>query len=340
MKKVVLFVFIVSILFSFSVYAGGEKEQTQEIKLAWYAPAPHPYFEIVKAGVEGFEEEYGLEVIKQIGPDWTQDSQVQNVLALAAKGANGFSIFASDPSAANSLYEELTERGIHVISFGVETLLPTTASFYVGTQIKQAAMDACEELINFMGGEGQILNVLGVIEDYNTTLRKEGIEEIVAKYPNVEIVSEIAGMTSPEIAMEKVENALAAHVNGIDGIISTETNGTEAVSKVLSEYHEKGNRYIHFVGIDNEPNTMKALKEGYIDGTMAQNPYGHGYISVLLLKYLREGWTPKEGAYKVNAGHFLVTQENADTYEQDQLEITKSIAAELEEKYLNPPPVE
>lgn len=337
MKKLLLTVLILTLVGLFAAFAGGQTEETDEIKLAWYAPAPHPYFEIVKAGVEGFEEDYGLEVVKQIGPDWTQDSQSQNVLAIAAKGANGFSIFASDPSAANGLYEELTDRGIHVVSFGVETLQPTTASFYVGTQIKQAAMDACEELIKFMGGEGKILNVLGVIEDYNTTLRKEGIEEIVAKYPNVEIVSEIAGMTSPEVAMEKVENALAAHVNEINGIISTETNGTEAVSKVLSEYHEKGNRYIHFVGIDSEPNTMKALKEGYIDGTMAQNPYGHGYISVLLLKYLREGWTPKEGAYKVNAGHFLITKENVETFEDDQLKITKSIAAELETKYLNPP---
>ena len=328
----------VCLLLAASLFAaGGPGEKKTATKLAWYAPAPHPYFEIVKRGAADVGKEFGVEVLTQIGPDWTQDSQTQNVLALAAKGYNGFSIFASDPSAANGLYKELTERGIFVNSFGVKTLEPTTATFYVGTQIKLAAMDATEELIKFMGGEGEILNVLGVIEDYNTTMRKEGVHEVVAKHPKVKIIQEIAGMTTPEMALEKVENALSAHVNEIDGIISTETNGTEAVSKLLTEYHSKGNRYIHFVGIDTEPNIMKAIKEGYVDATMAQNPYGHGYLSVLLLKYLREGWTRKEGMYNVNAGHFLVTKKNSDSYEQDQMKITKSIAAELESKYLVPP---
>jgi ribose transport system substrate-binding protein len=335
MKRLLLIA--LCLIVSAVLFAGGGPGEKAKIRLAWYAPAPHPYFEIVKRGAADVGKDYSVEVLTQIGPDWTQDSQTQNVLALAAKGYNGFSIFASDPSAANGLYKELTDRGLHVISFGVETLLPTTASFYVGTQIKQAAMDACEELIKLMGGKGNILNVLGVIEDYNTTLRKEGVNEVVAKHAGVKIIQEIAGMTTPEMALEKVENALSAHVNEIDGIISTETNGTEAVSKLLTEYHGKGNRYIHFVGIDTEPNIMKAIKEGYVDATMAQNPYGHGYISVLLLKYLREGWTPKEGVYRVNAGHFLVTKKNAETYEQDQLKITKAIAAELEAKYLNPP---
>jgi ribose transport system substrate-binding protein len=336
MKKL-LFV-VVLVLAALAVFAAGGKEGAKTAtKLAWYAPAPHPYFEIVKRGALDVGKDFGVEVYAQIGPDWTQDSETQNVLALAAKGYNGFSVFASDPSAANGLYKELTAKGIFVTSFGVDTLKPTTASFYVGTQIKQAAYDACEELIKFMGGKGNILNVLGVIEDYNTTLRKQGIMECLAKHPEVKLIAEIAGMTTPEMALEKVENALSAHVNEVDGIISTETNGTEAVSKLLTEYHSKGNRYIHFIGIDTEPNIMKALKAGYVDATMAQNPYGHGYLSVLLLKYLREGWTPKEGAYNVNAGHFLVTKKNADSYEQDQLAITKRLAAEFETKVLNPP---
>jgi ribose transport system substrate-binding protein len=340
MKK--LLFLIVGLVMSFNLFAAGSAESSgtkpaAAIRLAWYAPAPHPYFEIVKRGAMDVAKDFNVEVFPMIGPDWTQDSQTQNVLALAAKGYNGFSIFASDPSAANALYKELTTKGIFVTSFGVDTLKPTTASFYVGTQIKQAAYDACQELINLMGGKGNILNVLGVIEDYNTTLRKEGIMECLAKNPNVKLISEVAGMTTPEMALEKVENALSAHVKEIDGIISTETNGTEAVSKLLTEYHSKGNRYIHFIGIDTEPNIMKAIKAGYVDGTMAQNPYGHGYLSVLLLKYLKEGWTPKDGSYNVNAGHFMVTKANADTYEMDQLKITKKLASEFETKLLNPP---
>ena len=58
--------------------AGGEANQATEqpaaaaagnFKPVWYAPAPHPYFEDVRKGIEAFEKETGITVEKQIGPD-------------------------------------------------------------------------------------------------------------------------------------------------------------------------------------------------------------------------------------------------------------------------------
>ena len=40
--------------------------------------------------------------------------------------------------------------GVNVINFGTDTAKPTTASFAVGTDVKQAAMDATEALIEMM----------------------------------------------------------------------------------------------------------------------------------------------------------------------------------------------
>jgi ribose transport system substrate-binding protein len=37
---------------------------------------------------------------------------------------------------------------------------------------------------------------------------------------------------------------------------------------------------------------MKAIEDGVMDGTIAQNPYGHGYLSLLALKLIAEGYTP------------------------------------------------
>ncbi|NJN95452.1 MAG: hypothetical protein HC875_15755, partial [Anaerolineales bacterium] len=52
------------------------------MKLVWYAPAPHPYFEEVQKGVDAFAEEFGIPVEKQIGPDWKQPSQNERLEAL------------------------------------------------------------------------------------------------------------------------------------------------------------------------------------------------------------------------------------------------------------------
>ena len=84
-----------------------------DFKPVWYAPAPHPYFEDVRKGVEAYVAETGIAVEMQIGPDWTQDSQNQRMEALTANGFNAFSVYPADASGANGLYEELTAAGSH-----------------------------------------------------------------------------------------------------------------------------------------------------------------------------------------------------------------------------------
>jgi ribose transport system substrate-binding protein len=192
-----------------------------DYQIAWYAPMVHPYFDAVKKGVEAFEKDTGIEVLKQIGQEWTQDNQIQNVEALAAKGYNAFSIYPVDASATNGLYEELTDRGMYVVNFGTSTAQPTTASFAVATDVKDAAMVATEKADRIDGGKGNILNVLEVVEDANTILRKEGIEEVVAKYPDVHIIQEVAGIKTVEERTEKIQNAIAARINEIDGVVCT-----------------------------------------------------------------------------------------------------------------------
>jgi ribose transport system substrate-binding protein len=324
--------------------AGSEATQAAEqpaaavagdFKPVWYAPAPHPYYEDVRKGVEAFEKDTGITIEKQIGPDWKQDSQNQRMEALAAKGFNAFSVYPADASGANGLYEELTQRGIHIVNFGTSTAQPTTASFAVATDVKAAAMAATEELIKAMGGKGNIINVLEVLEDPNTALRKQGIEEVVAKYPDVKIIQEVAGMTSVDEATVKVSDALSANIDKVDGIIATGYTPTVAIAQVLTEYKSKdGARTIHAIGIDTDPIVMTAIKDGIMDGTIVQNPYGHGYLSLLLLQYLSEGYKPKADAYFVDAGFAYANKDNLETYSEEILKVTEQIKSELLDKYL------
>jgi ribose transport system substrate-binding protein len=304
-------------------------------KPVWYAPAPHPYFEDVRKGIEAFEQETGITVEKQIGPDWNQDSQNQRMEALAAQGFNAFAVYPADASGANGLYEELTQRGINIVNFGTSTAQPTTAAFAVATDVKVAAMAATEELIKAMGGKGNIINVLEVLEDPNTALRKQGIEEVVAKYPDVKIIQEVAGMTSVDEATVKVADVLSANIDEVDGIIATGYTPSVAIAQALTEYKSQGGeRAIHAVGIDTDPIVMTAIKDGIMDGTIVQNPYGHGYLSLLLLQYLSEGYKPKADGYFVNAGFAYANQGNLETYSEDILKVTEQIKAELLDKYL------
>lgn len=324
-------------VFSFAGCSGSESGESSELKMAWYAPAPHPYFEEVQKGVEKFKEDQGVDVIIQIGPDWTQASENEKVEALVAQGVNALSIYPCDASGANGLYEEIHEKkGVNVINFGTDTAKPTAASFAVATDVKQAAYDATEAVIKMMGEEGNILNVLEVLEDPNTALRKEGVEEAVANYPNVTIIQEIAGIKTQEEAVSKIESALSANIGNIDGIVCTGLVTSVGMTQTLSDYYSKqgDDKHIYTVGIDTDEGVMNGIESGIVDATIAQNPIGHGYISCMLLKYLSEGYTVKEGEYFINSGNVLVTKDNMDSFEADLEAVTNDILGKLTTEYL------
>ncbi len=306
--------------------------------IVWYGMMPHPYKTEVRSGVERFERETGLKVLKVVGQQWTQDNENVNVEALSTRGHKAFSIYPGDPAGANALFGQLKSRGQIVVAYGAEPGLPTPVPFTVATDIKAAAKTAAEKLIEFMGGKGRILNVLELVTDINTKKRDDGIREVVAAHPGVEIIQTISDMTQVSEATVKIQSALAARMDEIDGIITTGYNPTIAAASVLTEWHkDPKHKRIRFIGIDTGETVLRAIRDGAIDATIAQNPPGHGYISCFLLKYLLDGWTPVSDYQFIDAGIVIVTKANVDTYAAEVRTITDRIAAELKTRYLHPP---
>jgi ribose transport system substrate-binding protein len=189
-----------------------------------------------------------------------------------------------------------------------------------------------------MGGKGNILNVLETVTDVNTKIRNDAIVAVAAKYADVTIAQTISDMSQVSIAKEKIQSALAARGDEIDGIITTGYNPTIAASAVLSEWHANPkHKRIRYIGIDTGPTVMAAIRNGSIDATVSQNPFGHGYISCTILSKMAEGWTPKQTYQFIDAGHVIVNKDNIDSYADEVKAITEKIIANIETEYLNAP---
>lgn len=337
MKKLIPLVVLAGLAAVVIVVALNRKKEAVE-PIAWYGPMPHPYVSEVKSGAEACARDYGVEIYTMVGQEWTQDNENVNVEALSTKGHKAFSIYPGDAAGANGLFKQLRSRDQLVVAYGAEPNLPTPAFFTVATDIKGAAMIACEELIKMMGDKGNILNVLETVTDINTKKRDEGINEVVANHPNVTIIQTISDMTQVSEATNKIQSALAARGAEIDGIITTGYNPTIAAAAILTEWHKDPNhKKIRYIGIDTGATVLKAIGDGYIDATVAQNPFGHGYISCTILKLMLDGWKPKKDYQFINAGIVIVTRDNLDTYPAEVRKITDGIIADLKTKYLDPP---
>lgn len=318
--------------------ATAQETAAAPLELAWIFPLPHPFGEAVKVGAQKFADEYasqGINVTLKIGPEMTAASQASMVEALMANGIRYIAAFPADAVAINGLADEYEKDGLVVGLFGAAPQQPTKTKFTIATDVKAAAAQATEYLIQQMGGKGNIINVLEVLDDPNTVLRKQGVEETVAKYPDVKIVQEISGMSSTEEATTKIESALSANIENVDGIICTGFTTTLGLVNVLNDYKSSGGtKQIHAVGIDTDPTVIEAIGNGTLDATIAQNPEGMGYVSLLILKYLSEGYRMADSVYFIDSGTAVVTKDNLTTYSDSINEVTQSIIADLTTRYL------
>jgi ribose transport system substrate-binding protein len=306
--------------------------------IAWYGPMPHPYITEVSAGAEAAGRDLGAPVYRMVGQEWTQDNESVNVEALSTRGHKAYCIYPVDAAGADGLFSQLAAQGQIVVAYGAEPALPTTASFTVATDIQSAADAACEKLIHLMGDRGHILNVLETVTDINTQKRDAGVRAAVARHPQVQIIQTISDMAQISEATTKIQSALAARADEIDGIITTGYNPTVAAAAILTEWHKNpSHKRIRFVGIDTAPSVLQSIRDGAIDATVAQNPFGHGYISVALAKLMLDGWKPRRPYQFINSGIVIVDKSNLDMYPDAIHKLTDATLGDLKTKYLNPP---
>ena len=99
-----------------------------------------------------------------------------------------------------------------------------------------------------------------------------------------------------------------------------------------------GDKRIKMVGIDDDPIVLDAIKDGFLTGTMAQNPYGQAYIGAQVLSYLKQGCTRKADAPTyVDSVTLLISEKNLTTYKDDVKTLTQQISKDFASKYLDCP---
>ena len=205
----------------------------------------------------------------------------------AAQGYNAFGIFPGDAVGINSTVAELASAGIPSAALAGCTQDPTDVAFCLGTDVYNSAYIGTKELIEAMGGKGAIVHLAGLLVDPNTTLRVKAVEKAVAETNGaVTLLQTVADTDAQEAADQKINALLAAQKDEIGGMIATGYIPSVVASKSLRTL---GDKRIKFIGIDDDPIVLDAIKDGFVAGTMAQNPYGQGYIGAYALDLLASG---------------------------------------------------
>lgn len=320
----------------------GGAQAAEDSLFALIPGGPHPYFSAWEQAGADAARDFGLAGAEYKVPQkWELAQQNQLLESLLSQGYNGFLIFPGDPVGAVSTAEELSSYGAQIIAGAGCYKDPSPAAFCLGTDTGNSAYIGTKELIKAMGdGEKRIAHFTGFLVDPNTQLRIDAVQR-AADEEGATVVQVIADIDAPEPAEEKINAYLAAHADEVDGIVTTAWVPAVVAANALRKMGDSG---IKMVGIDHDEVLIQAIKDGIVDGTMLQNPYGQGYIGSFALDRLRSGCTVKEDApfgsnaltdKFIDSGTSYVDASNADSYLEAMRAETEKLLADFESTYLS-----
>ena len=166
------------------------------------------------------------------------------------------------------------------------------------------------ELINSeKGGKANILIMMTRADVMNqVVIRDTMIDECAIVSPDLKVVATEFTEADAVIAAEKLEGAFLAYPE-IDVVVFLESGGVVVAATVAKEMGILDD--IMIIGVDDPPDLIESIRAGEVWGSLCQNFWKQGYESVrIIADYYLGNPTPTY----VDAGVFLITQDNVDTY--------------------------
>ncbi|MFM0480037.1 sugar-binding protein [Paraburkholderia strydomiana] len=294
-----------------SVGATAHAKDAKDISVAVIPKVAVPFFDDCNKGAKTAADKTGVKY-QWVVPQNTQGStQVQIIEDLISRHVDGIAISVNEPKSVESVMKRAEQSGIKVLTYDSDS--PRSGrSMYIGTNNEQAGATMADTMGKALNGQGEVAIITGQLGAVNLNERIAGIKKGLAKYPGIKIV-ETQG-TDDDLArgVSVVETTLRAHPQ-LKGIFGVSQVGGPAVAKVLNtkEFGTMKGK-LEVLAFDDLPDTLKGLKEGYIQGIMVQRPVTMGSLAVehLVAQIQGQEAQPKD----IDTGVTVVTKDNMTSY--------------------------
>ena len=236
-----------------------------------------------------------------------QMNQVENFVT---QGKDAIIIVPVDTSASGPMTNTAITNGVKIIYVNRNPGNLPDGAFYVGSEEKKAGILQMEYLAEKMGGKGNIVILMGKLDNEGTIKRTEGVEEVAKKYPDIKILDKQTGLWQRTDGLAKTENWLNKYGDQINAIVS---NNDDMALGAVQALKDAGRKNILLVGVDATPDGLAALEAGDISATVFQDADGQGGGAVEAAKKAVKGETLEKETW---VPFKLVTPENIKDFKK------------------------
>jgi ribose transport system substrate-binding protein len=323
-----------------SLAAGGALASNNKIALV--PGSPHPYFAPWAQAAADAKKDFGIAAVDfKVPSEYKLSLETELMESLLSQGYNGFGFFPVDATGVNSTVDELASMNVPAVALAGCAKDPSKVAFCLSTDVYGSVYYATKSLIKAMGGKGKIVHLAGFTTDPNTKVRMQAVQKAADETNGaVTLLQTIPDTDSQEAGDQKINALLGAQKDQIDGMIGTGYVQSVVAAKALRNL---GDKRIKFIGTDDDQIVLDAIKDGFVVGTIAGNPYGQGYLGAYSADLLAGGCKVKaDGPFIktpltdrfIDSGTILVTSDNVASYKDDLKKITLGIQKSFKDKYL------
>lgn len=243
----------------------------------------NPFFVTLRDGAQRAADAAG---VKLTIVDAQDDSakMIAGIEDLITKKVNALIINPTDSDAVVPAIQKANAAGIPVFTVDRGANGGTVVSHIASDNVAGGRM-AAEFLCNAIGGKGKVVELQGIAGTSAARDRGQGFNEYMStSCQGVEIVAQQTADFNRDRGLRVFENILQAQPE-INGVFA---HNDEMILGAIQAAEAAGRSGIVFVGFDAIDDATKAVQEGKLAATVAQQPDLMGQIAVeTVVKYLK-----------------------------------------------------
>ena len=277
----------------------GDSSTSENITVGYVTNGISDFWVIAEKGAQDGADSMGVDVSVQMPPEGTSD-QKRMIQDLLARGIDGIAVSPIDPANQGDILNEIARNTRYITQ---DSDAPDTdRELYIGMD-NYTAGRMCGKLVKeALPDGGEVMIFVGRLGQLNADQRRQGvIDELLDRSfdperrdPNTgPIVGEkytILDTRTDQFdfarAKSQAEDAIAKYPD-LDAMVGLFGYNPPKCLEAVKEAGKEGQ--IKIIAFDEEDDTLQAIKDGFMEGTIVQNPYRYGFESVRVLASLARG---------------------------------------------------
>ncbi|MEZ4702218.1 MAG: sugar-binding protein [Rhodothermales bacterium] len=278
---------------------GGGSGNSDAITVGYVTNGISPFWVIAEQGAQAAGRDFGVNVTVLMPPEGTAD-QKRMIQDLLARGVDGIAVSPIDPENQGDILGEIAANTNYITQ---DSDAPNTDRLmYIGMD-NYTAGRMCGKLVKeALPDGGDVMIFVGRLGQLNADLRRQGvIDELLDRSPDpnrrdpnegvidggkYRILDTRTDQFDFARAKSQAEDAIAKYPE-LDAMVGLFGYNPPKCLEAIKEAGKAGQ--IKVIAFDEEDDTLQAIKDGLMQGTVVQNPFRYGYESVRVLAALAKG---------------------------------------------------